>query len=200
MTIMERGNFLDKKSLRKKMISTLSSLDKNYKNEKEEILKDRLVDFIKEHDIKSMGIVLAMPHELDTDGIIAWMKEEGREVYTPVCDYNSKEMNFCRFVSFDDVTMDEKNLRVPSDSRDINNEVDLIVVPGLIYSDTGYRIGYGGGFYDRFLQDYQGLKVSLLFDEQIGEVVTEEHDIPVDVLITPERIIDAKSRRLMDEK
>lgn len=197
---MERGNFLDKKSLRKKMISTLSSLDKNYKNEKEEILKDRLVDFIKEHDIKSMGIVLAMPHELDTDGIIAWMKEEGREVYTPVCDYNSKEMNFCRFVSFDDVTMDEKNLRVPSDSRDINNEVDLIVVPGLIYSDTGYRIGYGGGFYDRFLQDYQGLKVSLLFDEQIGEVVTEEHDIPVDVLITPERIIDAKSRRLMDEK
>ncbi|AKG74004.1 5-formyltetrahydrofolate cyclo-ligase [Salinicoccus halodurans] len=191
---------MDKKSLRKKMISTLSSLDKNYKNEKEEILKDRLVDFIKEHDIKSMGIVLAMPHELDTDGIIAWMKEEGREVYTPVCDYNSKEMNFCRFVSFDDVTMDEKNLRVPSDSRDINNEVDLIVVPGLIYSDTGYRIGYGGGFYDRFLQDYQGLKVSLLFDEQIGEVVTEEHDIPVDVLITPERIIDAKSRRLMDEK
>ncbi|WP_411844313.1 5-formyltetrahydrofolate cyclo-ligase [Salinicoccus sp. HZC-1] len=191
---------MDKKSLRKNMISTLSSLDKTYKNEKEEILKEKFLEFIKEHDIKSIGIVLAMPHELDTDGIIAWMKEEGREVYTPVCDYKSKEMNFCRFVSFEDIIIDEKNLRVPSSCEDINNQVELIVVPGLIYSEAGYRIGYGGGFYDRFLKDYKGLKASLLFEEQIGEVITEDHDVPVDVLITPDRTIGAKSRRLTDEK
>lgn len=191
---------MNKKFLRKKMISELSSLDEKYKNEKEGILKDKLLDFINEHDIKSMGIVLAMPHELDTDDIISWMKKDGREVYTPVCDYTSKKMNFCRFVSFDGVTTDEKNLRVPSDSKDINNEVELIVVPGLIYSETGYRIGYGGGFYDRFLKDYEGLKVSLLFDEQIGEVITVEHDVPVDVLITPGRTIDAKTRRFTNEK
>lgn len=191
---------MDKKHLRKNMISTLSSLEKTYKNEKEEILKEKLLEFIKEHDIRSMGIVLAMPHELDTDGIITWMKEDGREVYTPVCDYESKDMNFCRFVSFEDIIIDEKSLRVPSSCDDINNQVELIVVPGLIYSEAGYRIGYGGGFYDRFLKDYKGLKVSLLFEEQIGEVVTEDHDVPVDVLITPGRTIDAKSRRLTDEK
>lgn len=191
---------MDKKSLRKNMISVLSSMDEVSKNEKEDILKERLIGFIKEHDIRSMGIVLAMAHELDTDGIISWMVESGREVYTPVCDYREKEMNFSRFVSFDDVVTDEKNLRVPSDTSDVNNQVDLIVVPGLIYSEAGYRVGYGGGFYDRFLKDYSGLKVSLLFEEQFGEVVREPHDIPVDILITPERTIDAKSRRPANEK
>src|SRR5699024_3533378 len=136
----------------------------------------------------------------DTDGVISWMVQSGREVYTPVCDYREKEMNFSRFSSFDDVVTDEKNLRVPSDQSDVNNQVDLIVVPGLIYSETGYRIGYGGGFYDRFLKDYSGLKISLLFEEQIGEAVREPHDVPVDILITPERTIDAKSRRLANEK
>lgn len=189
---------MDKRSLRKNMIATLSALDESYKTEKESILKDKLLDFIKNNNIGSMGIVLAMPHELDTDGIISWMKEDGREVYTPVCDYTNKEMNFCRFESFEEIVIDDKGLRIPSDSKNINNQVELIVVPGLIYSETGYRIGYGGGFYDRFLEDYDGLKISLLFDEQVGEVITEDHDIPVDILITPNRTIDAKSRRNLD--
>lgn len=191
---------MDKKSLRKKMISTLSSLDEDYKSEKEEVLKEKLISFIKEHDIKSMGIVLAMPHELDTDGIISWMKKEGGEVYTPVCNYKTKKINFCRFKSFDDIIVDEKNLRVPSDNTEVNNQVEVIVVPGLIYSETGYRIGYGGGFYDRFLKDYEGLTVSLLFEEQLGNVIAEKHDVPVDVLLTPERTIDAENRRLLNEK
>ncbi|WP_281166635.1 5-formyltetrahydrofolate cyclo-ligase [Salinicoccus carnicancri] len=198
--ITERGNILDKKSLRKNMISVLSCMDEGAKNEKEDVLKEKFIDFIKEHDIRSIGIVLSMPHELDTDGIVSWMVESGREVYTPVCDYREKEMNFSRFFSFDDVVTDEKNLRVPSERSNVNNQVDLIVVPGLIYSETGYRIGYGGGFYDRFLKDYSGVKLSLLFEEQIGEAVREPHDVPVDILITPERTIDAKSRRSGDEK
>src|SRR5699024_12116742 len=65
----------------------------------------------------------------DTDGVISWMVQSGREVYTPVCDYREKEMNFSRFSSFDAVVTDEKNLRVPSDQSDVNNQVDLIVVP-----------------------------------------------------------------------
>src|SRR5699024_347968 len=81
--------------------------------------KKKLIDFIKEHDIHPIGIVLSMSHELDTDGVISWMVQSGREVYTPVCDYREKEMNFSRFSSFDDVVTDEKNLRVPSDQSDV---------------------------------------------------------------------------------
>src|SRR5699024_9598805 len=200
MTITERGNTLDKKSLRKNMISVLSSMNEKPKNEKEEILNKKLIEYIKEHDSHSNGIVLSISNELDTDSVISCMQHSRREIYTLECDNIEKEMNFSKFSSMDAVVTDEKKLRVPSDQSDVNNQVDLIVVPGLIYSETGYRIGYGGGFYDRFLKDYSGLKISLLFEEQIGEAVREPHDVPVDILITPERTIDAKSRRPANEK
>src|SRR5699024_8789491 len=130
-----------------------------------------------------------------TDDIILWMKEQGIAVYTPVCNYSNKEMNLIKFVSFDDIVSDEKNLRIPSDTSVMNNQPDLIAVPGLIFSKEGYRIGYGGGFYDRFLKNYNGLKLSLLFDEQLGDVVKETHDVPVDVLITPTETVDSRARR-----
>ena len=81
-------------------------------------------------------------------------------------------------------------------SNELNNDVDLLVVPGVIFNDKGYRTGYGGGFYDRFLKGYQGKTVSILFDEQFGEVIVESHDMPVDYLITPTKNINARENRL----
>lgn len=186
---------MNKKALRKAMIATLSSMEPADKQKREEILKNRLFDFIESQGIQSLGIVLSMPHEMDTDGVIEHLIKEGKRIYTPVCDYKSKQMDFCRFTSFDQVVEDEKHLRIPENTGDVDNNPEMIVVPGLIYSEDGYRIGYGGGYYDRFLIDYTGLKVSLLFEEQLGDVIVENHDIPVDLLITPERTIDAQAKR-----
>ncbi|WP_020008424.1 5-formyltetrahydrofolate cyclo-ligase [Salinicoccus albus] len=191
---------MSKKSLRKDMMAVLSSLDEQYKASCEEQLKSKFVEYIRQNDVNSIGIVLSMPHEMNTDDIILWMKAQGIAVYTPVCDYSSKEMNFIKFVSFDDVLSDEKNLRIPSDTSVMNNQPDLIAVPGLIFSREGYRIGYGGGFYDRFLKNYNGLKLSLLFDEQLGDVVKETHDVPVDILITPTETVDSRARRQINEE
>lgn len=191
---------MSKKTLRKDMMAVLSSLDEQYKASCEEQLKSKFVEYIRQNDVKSIGIVLSMPHEMNTDDIILWMKEQGIAVYTPVCNYSNKEMNLIKFVSFDDIVSDEKNLRIPSDTSVMNNQPDLIAVPGLIFSKEGYRIGYGGGFYDRFLKNYNGLKLSLLFDEQLGDVVKETHDVPVDVLITPTETVDSHARRQIHEK
>ena len=191
---------MSKKTLRKDMMAVLSSLDEQYKASCEEQLKSKFVEYIRQNDVKSIGIVLSMPHEMNTDDIILWMKEQGIAVYTPVCNYSNKEMNLIKFVSFDDIVSDEKNLRIPSDTSVMNNQPDLIAVPGLIFSREGYRIGYGGGFYDRFLKNYNGLKLSLLFDEQLGDVVKETHDVPVDVLITPTETVDSRARRQINEK
>ncbi len=189
---------MNKKDMRKEMMDRLASLDPSDKKRKEETLKTKLLEYISQLNITSVGIVLSMPHEMDTDGIISQLKSQGIEIYTPVCNYDQKVMNFCEFSSFDAVVKDEKGLRVPKDAERVNNAPGLILVPGLIYSQTGYRIGYGGGYYDKFLANYTGLKVSLLFEEQLGEVIVEPHDIPVDILITPERTIDAAEKRNED--
>ena len=64
-------------------------------------------------------------------------------------------------------------------------EIDLIVVPGLLFSSRGFRIGFGGGFYDRYLADYQGETCSLVFSEQLyDDWEVEDFDIPVQKIYT----------------
>jgi 5-formyltetrahydrofolate cyclo-ligase len=71
-------------------------------------------------------------------------------------------------------------------------EIDLVIVPGIIFSTDRYRIGYGGGYYDRFLPALRNdcLKAGVAFEFQIRDrVPVESHDIPVDMVITEDRII-----------
>lgn len=64
-------------------------------------------------------------------------------------------------------------------------EIDLVIVPGLVFSPLGYRIGYGGGFYDRFLGEYRGRSAAMVLAEFISpEVVPESYDLPVERIFT----------------
>ena len=65
------------------------------------------------------------------------------------------------------------------------DEIDLIVVPGLVFDMYGGRLGYGGGYYDRFLKDFKGLKVGVCYGECLCySIPNEENDVPINVLIT----------------
>lgn len=71
-------------------------------------------------------------------------------------------------------------------------EIDLVIVPGVAFDTMKNRIGYGAGLYDRFLESVKPdcLKIGIAFEFQIYDVVpVEEHDIPLDMIVTEERII-----------
>ena len=71
-------------------------------------------------------------------------------------------------------------------------EIDLVIVPGLAYSKKGERLGFGGGYYDRFLSQGEYDRVSLAYMEQVYETAlwdVEKFDIPVEWLITIEGVI-----------
>lgn len=189
---------LNKKQLRKKMIERLQSFSKEEKLVKEQKIHQKLLNFIEENNIKSVGLVLSMPHEMDTWPIIEHLKENGVKLYAPKSDYVTKGMNFYEVIEREDLLTDDKGILIPDDTNELNNSPELLIVPGVIFNEKGYRTGYGGGFYDRFLKDFNGLKISALFDEQFGEVIVESHDIPVDLLITPTKTINAKENRLND--
>lgn len=189
---------LNKKQLRKKMIKILQSFSKDEKLEKEQKIHQKLLNFIEENDINSVGLVLSMPHEMATWPIIEQLKENGVKLYAPKSDYVTKGMNFYEVKEREDLLTDDKGILIPDDTNELNNSPELLIVPGVIFNEKGYRTGYGGGFYDRFLKDFNGLKISALFDEQFGEVIVESHDMPVDLLITPTKTINAKENRLND--
>lgn len=72
----------------------------------------------------------------------------------------------------------------------------LILVPAIVYSPSGYRVGYGGGYFDRFLKDFPGVTIGVAFQMQvINNLPLEPHDVPVDRLVTDRGIIECAEVR-----
>ena len=70
-------------------------------------------------------------------------------------------------------------------------ELDAVIVPGLAYDQGLYRLGYGKGYYDQYLSDYEGLKVGVVFEPFMVEALPNKaHDIPVDILVTDNQVYE----------
>ena len=71
--------------------------------------------------------------------------------------------------------------------------IDVVFVPAIAFDKKGNRIGFGKGYYDRFLKNVKGIKIGVAYDFQVvDEIPAEKHDIPVDLVITPTQIINTK--------
>ncbi|MDG5470807.1 5-formyltetrahydrofolate cyclo-ligase [Jeotgalibacillus sp. ET6] len=135
---------------------------------------------------KSIGITISRFPEVDTYSIIRRAWEEGKMVSVPKCQRVDRSMSFYRIQSFTEVEPSFFGLLEPVNSLEsiASSQIDLMIVPGLAYTKKGYRLGYGGGYYDRYLQNYKGATVSLCFDEQLIEnVPVEPHDQPIELVI-----------------
>lgn len=76
--------------------------------------------------------------------------------------------------------------------------LDLILIPGIAFDKKGYRIGYGGGFYDRLLKKTNCPAIGLAYEFQIiDNVPGEPNDVPVDMIVTEKRTIKIKKRRVL---
>ncbi|UTH12952.1 5-formyltetrahydrofolate cyclo-ligase [Macrococcus equipercicus] len=177
---------MDKKSMRQEKLKFLKETAK-YKQEV--LLMRKLFQLDAWHKASSIGITLSMTHEINTYEIIKFALVQGKSVYVPHCDYHQKTMDFVKFSSIDELQEDEKGILMVTGARDINNEMDLLIVPGVVFDLKGYRIGYGGGYYDRFLADYKGTAVSLALEGQLAEIAPESFDEPVHQIITEQRIL-----------
>ena len=79
----------------------------------------------------------------------------------------------------------------PKDDCEIDNNLDVVLVPTVGISPTGVRLGYGHGFYDRFLSEHKTTTISLTLEKQIiKNIPKSEHDIIIDWIVTEDRILE----------
>lgn len=137
---------------------------------------------------------LAYNQEIVTTRLIEQAWKDGKEVAVPKC-YEDSRMEFHRITSFDDVAPGYCDIPEPVGGAIVEDEDVLILMPGIAFDREFNRIGYGGGYYDRYLdrkQDCRFIKVAFAYDFQIlDHLETEEHDYKVDMLITDKGCINS---------
>ncbi len=131
-------------------------------------------------------VYLSFSSEAPTDKLVAYLLGANKQVYAPVTD--GKEM---RAVALgEDFTLSPFGVREPV-GEPFEGTPDVVVLPLLAVDGRGVRLGYGGGYYDRFLERHpEALAVAYCFDFQIvREVPEEEHDRRAALIISDKRII-----------
>lgn len=128
--------------------------------------------------------------EIDTTPIIRNAFKDGKRVALPVLGADTK-LRFYEITSLAQVKRSGRGLMEPPtpDAQPLGLEDFLgsvCLVPGLVFDGEGYRVGYGAGYYDEFLQFYPGHKVGLVRSVQVSSnpLPHDDHDIAVDVLVT----------------
>ncbi|GEK91952.1 5-formyltetrahydrofolate cyclo-ligase [Alkalibacterium kapii] len=179
---------MGKNELRKGMLVSLEKIGMIERKKTEKAMQENLFASSLWKNAEMIGITLSTGNEWDTKAIIekAWV--EGKRVCVPKSIHASRALHFYEITSFKQLEKGYYNLIEPIVNKTKRVEaigIDLMIVPGLIFTRKGYRIGFGGGFYDRFLKDFPHTTVSLLHSNQLVESFpVESFDIPVQYLIT----------------
>jgi 5-formyltetrahydrofolate cyclo-ligase len=204
MNIRER-----KIELRKEMEELRSSIMNEEREEKQQRINERLIklcsDRLLGHGQNETSapptIMSYMPFrsEPDVAPLMEWCWQQGIRVVVPKVVADTKTMNLHIISSYEDVESGAYGIREPRSEVPIEHDLSTlstILVPGLAFDLDFGRLGYGGGFYDRFMQLFaaRGLKrpfaVAAAFDNQlIPAVPSSWHDFRVDGIVTESKMV-----------
>ena len=187
---------MNKKELRAEILRKRSRLTKENIVDYSEIITNSLKNLDAYKNAKRIMTFVSMGTEVDTHPLIEQALEDGKSIVIPITVDKTRELLLSDLFSLSELEVADHNIEIPKDGflRLVQpGTIDLVLVPGLAFAKNGHRVGYGGGYYDRFLAklDKSVPKIAIGFDLQIvDQVPTNDFDIPVDSLITEKRIIN----------
>ena len=175
-----------KAELRKKILQEMKALSQEQKQAMDRALTERFSHRPFYQEAKTIATYLSFPHEFQTQELIEQALKDGKKVLIPKT-YPKRRMDFVVYHPQQLVKTSFGLLEPQGDLEVVEpSQIDLIHVPGLAFTTEGYRIGYGGGYYDRYLEHFTGQSLSTIYPCQVQEFNSEDHDIPVQEVLTYE--------------
>ncbi|MFC6175836.1 5-formyltetrahydrofolate cyclo-ligase [Companilactobacillus huachuanensis] len=158
---------MDKVSFRKKQIDLVSEFMKSDKAQKEiNDLYMQLFDDLDFQNTPSIGITLSMNDEIPTFPIINQCWEMGKDVYIPKT-FGDYSMRFVQYTKDTELVESSFGVREPKNyENNVMDPPDLLIVPGLAYSHSKNRLGFGAGYFDRYLAKHPTKTISLASSRQ----------------------------------
>lgn len=162
---------------------------------KEEVMEcskacvSKVLQFPELIEAKTVCVYMPTGNEIDTTGIIRYCKENGKRLAAP--RVNGDTMEFYYFTDETDMEQGAYDIWEPTGTEAVEDEESLVIMPGVAFDLSCNRIGYGKGYYDRYLSAHPHMKkVALAYDFQIvGRIKREVHDVRPDVVVTESRVI-----------
>lgn len=168
------------------------------RNQKSGMIFRRLVSSSQWKDARTVMFYYPKPDEAETTAAISAALAGKKTVCLPAVDRGTETISAYKITSLDGLEKGPFGISEPKKlaaNLVAPERIDLIVVPGVAFDVFGNRIGYGRGYYDKYLCIARNAaKVALAFDFQVcdGRLVCEPHDIALDLIITEKRSIVAK--------
>ncbi len=183
-----------KKELRKNICEMRDSLAPADIREKSALIQAFLFDLSEFRRAQVIMFYVSFGSEVRTHEMIETALRHGKEVAVPAVSADRRALEPFFIESLDQLAPGAYGIPEPvSGARKVESEgINLIVAPGCAFDLDGYRLGYGGGYYDRFLRtNRHATAVGLAFELQTVSAIPglRSHDIAVDVLVTEKRAI-----------
>lgn len=186
---------MDKKKVRDITIKNRNNLNLVERNNMDNLILDKLLKSEIYKESINIFTFINYGSEVQTKSFISKAIEDGKKVFVPKTVKGTRDMKAVEISSLENLRPDNWGILEPKtfDGEVDKQLLDLIIVPGVAFDRNGNRIGYGGGYYDRYFSNLNSAikKVALAYDMQVVKyLVSEEHDMKVDFIITEKEIIE----------
>ena len=191
--------FKQKKAFRSAALSARDLLSVEQRRQKSSLITGRLCMMSAVRDASSLFVYVSFRSEVETHSLIELLLAEGKRVSVPIVDPSTKTMSASLVTSLvHDLVPGSYGILEPAQGclhPVESSTIDVAIVPGAAFAADGFRIGYGGGYYDGFLKKCRAVTIGLAFDMQVVDLVPQDGqwDEPLDYVVTETRLIDCRN-------
>ncbi|MCR5153867.1 MAG: 5-formyltetrahydrofolate cyclo-ligase [Lachnospiraceae bacterium] len=192
-----------KSTLRKNYLKIRNEMSLDEREKASITIKDKLIENERVLAADRVFLFASVKTEVSTDVLIERLLEAGKTVAIPKVLENGK-MEFYRISSVRDLKPGFKDIPEPAGKEEdliVPTRKDIMVLPGASFDKSGNRIGYGGGYYDKYLSRHKKSKpyrIGICFEKQLSEkrLPTDLHDTRVDAVVTEAAFLDVRAKNI----
>lgn len=186
----------EKSVLRLKYKELRKSIPKDKKSELDLAVTKRFLNLTEYKNADTLYAFISKDIEVNTKAIIDDALKSGKKVAVPVTNPDDVSMEFYYINSYSDLIDGSYGIKEPDISKCVKAgeyESSIMAVPGLVFDKKGFRIGFGKGYYDRFISRYKGVTAGICYSGFIkAELPFDKYDKAVTLIVTDKYTIDTR--------
>ena len=183
-----------KKQMRSSCKEARRSMDKVIKANYDKKIQNKLLNLFLIREADVVLTYVSTEIEVKTLDFIEMLLKQGKKVAVPKCLNDKGDMDFFLINALSDLESGFFGVQEPDPQKalvPLTTEKSVCIVPAFLFDKTGFRLGYGKGYYDRFLSKFSGKTVGICYEENICDSLMHgKYDRPVALIVTEKRIVD----------